>query len=82
MPLNDRIIMALLAFIIICVPSILDIIRPDLMYKYQAINTLKKTPEKSILKRYRVGGYIFLLIGLVITLGILLGWIGPRNGSV
>jgi|HigsolmetaGSP11D_1036233.scaffolds.fasta_scaffold38770_2 preprotein translocase subunit Sss1 len=43
------------------------------MYKTTALNTLKKTPSKESLQRYKMSGYVMLLIGIVMIIITLLG---------
>jgi preprotein translocase subunit Sss1 len=43
------------------------------MYKTTALNTLKKTPSKEALQRYKMSGYVMLLIGIVMIIITLLG---------
>jgi len=46
---------------------------PDFMYKTTALNTLKKTPSKEALQRYKMSGCVMLLIGIVMIIITLLG---------
>jgi hypothetical protein len=68
----DRII-----FSLFCLPfvawGILGILKPEIMYKTTAINTLKKVPKKNDIKRYRVSGYVMLIFGVVLIIVILIG---------
>jgi len=70
--LTDRIIISLFLLIFV-VWGVLSIKFPNFMYKTTALNTLKKTPSKESLQRYKMSGYVMLLIGIVMIIITLLG---------
>lgn len=70
--MTDRIIISLFLLIFV-VWGVLSIKFPNFMYKTTALNTLKKTPSKESLQRYKMSGYVMLLIGIVMIIITLLG---------
>ncbi|MFC4305966.1 hypothetical protein [Cohnella boryungensis] len=72
--MGDRIVFSIVVFIITFVPGLMGVFKPVLAYKTTATNTLKKTPSKSAIKRYKISSYISMIIGCVMIVLILLGY--------
>lgn len=60
----DRIIMSALFFLIFCGYGFLNIRFTEFMIKTTASNTYKKKVTKAMVKRYKIGGYLFVVFGL------------------
>ncbi|WP_373231854.1 hypothetical protein [Cohnella sp.] len=70
--MEDRITVSLF-FLIFIIWGIAGILFPEFMYKTTATNTLKKTPSRSAIKRYKISGYVMLIIGVSLIIVTLLG---------
>ncbi|CAM3744024.1 hypothetical protein [Marinicrinis lubricantis] len=70
---EDRIILACMFFVIFVIPGIVGIIKPELTYRAQATNTLNKKPSKSAIKRFRMGSYVMLIVGVLLITAALHG---------
>jgi len=72
-----RIAMTILFFIMFFVGGGLSIIFPEAMYRVEANNTRNKKATKAIILRYRIGGTIFVLLGIVFMYAL---WTGKFKG--
>jgi hypothetical protein len=56
--------------------GVLTILKPEFMFKTTAINTLKTKPTRAQIIRYKIGGYINIVIGVLLIILIMTGKIG------
>ncbi|WP_127579532.1 hypothetical protein [Paenibacillus koleovorans] len=71
--MTDRIILAVMFVLILVVPGLMGIFFPEIDFKTTATNTLKKKPSKAALKRYRVGGFITVIVGIALIVVVFVG---------
>lgn len=71
--MGDRVIISLFLVVIVVVPGVLSILKPELMYKTSARYVYPKTPSKSAIKRFKISGYFSVCLGLVLIIVALLG---------
>ncbi|MFB9326547.1 hypothetical protein ACFFSY_11540 [Paenibacillus aurantiacus] len=70
--MEDR-LLAALACLIPVVWGLLFILFPVFMYRTTAMNTLKKNPSRSDIRRCKVSGYVFLIVGVTLVIVAFLG---------
>jgi len=72
--MEERIVFSIFTLIIFVLwMGLLSIIKPEFMVKTTALNTLKKTPTKSQIRRYKLSGYFWLVAGIVLIIIIMFG---------
>lgn len=71
--MGDRITLALFIALILMVPGIFSIIKPEMMYKSSATFVYPKSPSKATIKRFIISGYVSVCLGIVLVIVALLG---------
>ncbi|WP_143810298.1 hypothetical protein [Paenibacillus sp. MY03] len=69
----DRITIALFITIIVILPGILSIIKPEMMYKRSGTYVYPNKPSKTAVKGFKTGGYVSVTIGVFLIIVALLG---------
>lgn len=70
-------IMSIIFFLMFCGYGILNIVFTEFMIRTTASNTYKKKVTKAMIKRYKIGGYVFIFIGIML---IIVTWFGGLKG--
>jgi len=73
---TDKLIMTAVFMISFCGIGLFNIIFPELMYRFTANNTRNKKATKSIVIRYKIGGCIFIIVGVLLIIATWMGRLG------
>lgn len=71
--MGDRITLALFITLILIVPGIFSIIKPEMMDKSSATFVYPKNPSRAAIKRFIISGYVSVCLGIVLVIVALLG---------
>lgn len=75
--MGDRIIVSVFILIVVVLwMGVLTIVKPEYVFKTTAINTLKKKPTKAQIKSYKMSGYAWVIVGVVLIILVMTGKIG------
>ena len=70
----DKLTFSLFFFIVFVLwMGLLSILKPEFMVRTTATNTLKKKPTKAQIKRYKISGYAWMIVGITLIIITFLG---------
>ncbi|PZD96658.1 hypothetical protein DNH61_05490 [Paenibacillus sambharensis] len=72
----EKIIVSLSVFVFFIIGGGLGVKFPEIRYKISGINNQNKKPIKSEIKRYIIGSYIMIIIGIIV---IIVTWLDGFN---
>ncbi len=75
--MESKMVLAGFIFLLLVVGGALVVAFPAFFVKTTALNTLKKKPTKAQIRRYRISGVVYIVLGIVlITITFLGGFKG------